>query len=101
MLLMGNKPDPLCVFTYVQALCHHLSKIEKERREKESTEKDTNTEEDRGVSEANEKADGERDESRQNEENTSDCGIKTEQETDPNGNVINVVDEKLNELMNE
>ncbi|XP_077093846.1 smoothelin-like 1 [Siphateles boraxobius] len=96
MLLMGNKPDPLCVFTYVQALCHHLSKIEKERREKEST----NTEEDRGVSEAKEKGDGERDESRQNEENTSDSGMKTEQETDPNENCINVVDEKPNELMN-
>ncbi|XDV36666.1 hypothetical protein PO909_006406 [Leuciscus waleckii] len=94
MLLMGNKPDPLCVFTYVQALCHHLSKIEKERREKESTEKDTNTGEDRGVSEANEKGDGEGDESRQNEEteeNTSDSGMKTEQETDPNENVIDVV----------
>ncbi|XP_056128693.1 smoothelin-like 1 [Rhinichthys klamathensis goyatoka] len=103
MLLMGNRPDPLCVFTYVQALCHHLSKIEKERREKE-TEKDTNTEEDRGVSEANGRGDGERDESGQNEEteeNTSDSGMKTEQETDPNENVINVVDEKLNELMNE
>lgn len=103
MLLMGNKPDPLCVFTYVQALCHHLSKIEKERREKESAE-DTNTEDDRGVSEANEKGDGEGDDSRQNEEteeNTSDSGMKTEQETDPSENVINVVDEKLNELMNE
>ncbi|KAG1935601.1 smoothelin-like 1 [Pimephales promelas] len=93
MLLMGNRPDPLCVFTYVQALCHHLSKIEKERREKET---DTNTEEDPGVSDAN----GERDESGQNEqteENASYSGMQTEQETDPNENIINVVDEKLNE----
>lgn len=35
MIMMGNRPDPLCVFTYVQALCHHLSKIEKERKEEE------------------------------------------------------------------
>lgn len=96
MVLMGKKPDPRCVFTYVQALCHHLSKIEKERREKESAEKSTNTEEDPGASEAN---DGETDESQQNEEteeNGSDPDMKTEQETDQNENVINVVDEKLN-----
>nr|XP_057919199.1 smoothelin-like 1 isoform X1 [Doryrhamphus excisus]XP_057919200.1 smoothelin-like 1 isoform X1 [Doryrhamphus excisus]XP_057919201.1 smoothelin-like 1 isoform X1 [Doryrhamphus excisus] len=35
MLMMGNNPDPMCVFTYVQSLCHSLSKIEKERKEKE------------------------------------------------------------------
>ncbi|KAL4641699.1 smoothelin-like protein 1 [Arapaima gigas] len=34
MILMGDRPDPLCVFTYVQSLCQHLSKIEKERKEK-------------------------------------------------------------------
>eukprot|EP00063_Salmo_salar_P080168 XP_014055003.1 PREDICTED: smoothelin-like protein 1 isoform X2 [Salmo salar] len=39
MLLMGNRPDPMCVFTYVQALCHHLSKIEMEKKDKEK--KDT------------------------------------------------------------
>ncbi|XP_072295872.1 smoothelin-like 1 [Eucyclogobius newberryi] len=33
MLLMGNHPDPMCVFTYVQSLCHGLSKIEKQRKE--------------------------------------------------------------------
>uniref|UniRef100_A0A673NH16 Smoothelin-like 1 n=1 Tax=Sinocyclocheilus rhinocerous TaxID=307959 RepID=A0A673NH16_9TELE len=90
MLLMGNNPDPLCVFTYVQALCHHLSKTEKERREKESMEKDKNKEEDQGVSEGNE--DGERDEIKQNEEteeNGSASDRKTEQETDQNENVIN------------
>lgn len=65
MLLMGNNPDSLCVFTYVQALCHHLSKIEKARREKESLEKDKNKEEDQGVSEGNE--DEERDEIQQKE----------------------------------
>ena len=42
MILMGNRPDPLCVFTYVQALCHHLSKIEKERREQEEEKKTAN-----------------------------------------------------------
>ncbi|XP_016305989.1 smoothelin-like 1 isoform X1 [Sinocyclocheilus anshuiensis] len=90
MLLMGNNPDPLCVFTYVQALCHHLSKTEKERREKESMEKDKNKEEDQGVSEGNE--DGERDEIKQNEEteeNGSASDRKIEQETDQNENVIN------------
>ncbi|XP_056328374.1 smoothelin-like 1 isoform X2 [Danio aesculapii] len=97
MLLMGKNPDPLCVFTYVQALCHHLSKIEKERREKDSMEKDKGKDE--GVSEVNEKGDGEREESEQNEEteqNGSDSAMKTEQETDQNENVINVdvVDEK-------
>lgn len=97
MLLMGNNPDPLCVFTYVQALCHHLSKIEKERREKESIEKDKNKEEDQGVSKGN--GDEERDEIKQNEEtekNGSDSDRKTEQETDQNENVVNAdgLDEK-------
>lgn len=40
MIMMGNNPDPMCVFTYVQSLCHSLSKIEKERKEKENEEKD-------------------------------------------------------------
>ncbi|KAM4732565.1 smoothelin-like 1 [Anableps anableps] len=35
MIMMGNHPDPMCVFTYVQSLCHSLSKIEKERKDKE------------------------------------------------------------------
>lgn len=30
----------MCVFTYVQSLCHSLSKIEKERKDKENEEKD-------------------------------------------------------------
>lgn len=97
MLLMGKNPDPLCVFTYVQALCHHLSKIEKERREKESLEKDKGKDE--GVSEVNEKGDGEREEREQNEnaeQTGTDSAMKTEQETDQNENVINVdvMDEK-------
>ncbi|KAM9511167.1 uncharacterized protein ACWYII_045752 isoform 2-T3 [Salvelinus alpinus] len=45
MLLMGNRPDPMCVFTYVQALCHHLSKIEKEKKDKEEKEKKDTAEE--------------------------------------------------------
>ncbi|XP_049898123.1 smoothelin-like 1 [Epinephelus moara] len=40
MLMMGNNPDPMCVFTYVQSLCQSLSKIEKERKDKETAEKD-------------------------------------------------------------
>ncbi|KAM4554851.1 smoothelin-like 1 [Odontesthes bonariensis] len=39
MIMMGNHPDPMCVFTYVQSLCHSLSKIEKERKDKEKEEK--------------------------------------------------------------
>ncbi|MEQ2312347.1 hypothetical protein AMECASPLE_029985 [Ameca splendens] len=38
MIMMGNHPDPMCVFTYVQSLCHSLSKIERERKDKEKTE---------------------------------------------------------------
>ncbi|RXN20354.1 smoothelin 1 [Labeo rohita] len=99
MLLMGNNPDPRCVFTYVQALCHHLSKIEKERREKESMEKDKNKEEDQVFSEDNENRDRERDEMNQNEETEekrSDYERKTEEATDQNENLINedVVEEK-------
>ncbi|KAG7230354.1 hypothetical protein INR49_024458 [Caranx melampygus] len=40
MIMMGNNPDPMCVFTYVQSLCHSLCKIEKERKEKEKEEKE-------------------------------------------------------------
>ncbi|XP_040903430.1 smoothelin-like 1 [Toxotes jaculatrix] len=40
MIMMGNNPDPMCVFTYVQSLCHSLSKIEKERKEKEKEQKE-------------------------------------------------------------
>ncbi|CAK6971952.1 smoothelin-like 1 [Scomber scombrus] len=40
MIMMGNNPDPMCVFTYVQSLCHSLSKIEKERKDKENEEKE-------------------------------------------------------------
>ncbi|XP_028314686.1 smoothelin-like 1 isoform X2 [Gouania willdenowi] len=39
MMMMGNHPDPMCVFTYVQSLCHSLTKIEKERKDKENEEK--------------------------------------------------------------
>ncbi|KAJ0050055.1 hypothetical protein NL108_011815 [Boleophthalmus pectinirostris] len=39
MLMMGNHPDPMCIFTYVQSLCHSLSKIEKQRKEKAEKEK--------------------------------------------------------------
>ncbi|KAF4085634.1 hypothetical protein AMELA_G00097270 [Ameiurus melas] len=42
MVLMGNKPDPFSVFTYVQSLCQHLSKIEQERREQKKAEESKN-----------------------------------------------------------
>nr|XP_019942976.1 PREDICTED: smoothelin-like protein 1 [Paralichthys olivaceus] len=45
MLMMGNHPDPMCVFTYVQSLCHSLSKIEKERKDKEKEEKEKSSNE--------------------------------------------------------
>ncbi|KAM6953358.1 smoothelin-like 1 [Aplochiton taeniatus] len=45
MIMMGDRPDPLCVFTYVQALCQHLTKIEKERKDKEKEEGKCSTEE--------------------------------------------------------
>lgn len=28
MMVMGRKPDPMCVFTYVQSLYNHLRKFE-------------------------------------------------------------------------
>uniref|UniRef100_A0A3B4UN68 Calponin-homology (CH) domain-containing protein n=1 Tax=Seriola dumerili TaxID=41447 RepID=A0A3B4UN68_SERDU len=31
MIMMGNNPDPMCVFTYVQSLCHSL-KTEKTKK---------------------------------------------------------------------
>ncbi|XP_041654013.1 smoothelin-like 1 [Cheilinus undulatus] len=40
MIMMGQNPDPMCVFTYVQSLCHSLSKIEKERKDKEKEKKE-------------------------------------------------------------
>ncbi|KAK7919004.1 hypothetical protein WMY93_010288 [Mugilogobius chulae] len=46
MLLMGNHPDPMCVFTYVQSLCHSLSKIEKQRKDKAEKESVDKKEED-------------------------------------------------------
>lgn len=28
MMVMGHKPDPMCVFTYVQSLYNHLRRFE-------------------------------------------------------------------------
>ncbi|TRY98206.1 hypothetical protein DNTS_006237, partial [Danionella cerebrum] len=88
MILMGKNPDPLCVFTYVQALCHHLSKIEKERREKESMEEEKGEDQ-----EVNENGDGKREDSKQFEETEqarSDCALnKEEGERDQNENLKN------------
>lgn len=49
MIMMGNHPDAMCVFTYVQSLCHHLSKIEKKRKDEQ---------EEKAKAEAEEKVDG-------------------------------------------
>lgn len=68
MLMMGKNPDPMCVFTYVQALCHSLCKIEKERKDKENGEKDKATE-------GGEKEDGESEETTECQE---DIGKDTE-----------------------
>ncbi|KAK0153762.1 Smoothelin-like protein 2 [Merluccius polli] len=38
MILMGDRPDPMCVFTYVQALCQTFSKIDKLKKDKETEE---------------------------------------------------------------
>lgn len=51
MIMMGQNPDPMCVFTYVQSLCHSLSKIEKERKDKEK-EKKEKAEDEKGSDEA-------------------------------------------------
>ncbi|XP_034038046.1 smoothelin-like 1 [Thalassophryne amazonica] len=51
MLMMGDNPDPMCVFTYVQSLCQNLTKIEKERKGKEKEEKDKNDKEREGKEE--------------------------------------------------
>uniref|UniRef100_A0AAQ4Q624 Smoothelin-like 1 n=1 Tax=Gasterosteus aculeatus aculeatus TaxID=481459 RepID=A0AAQ4Q624_GASAC len=67
MMLMGKHPDPMCVFTYVQSLCHSLCKIEKERKDKETQDKDSKP---GGVDEGGENDKGaaspERDESSEN-----------------------------------
>ncbi|KAA0709182.1 Smoothelin [Triplophysa tibetana] len=87
MILMGKKPDPMCVFTYVQALCHHLSKIDKERKEKEKKE-NKNKEDDQEVAEVHEQEDKVKDDSEQLEENQTDSSMKTVDETDQNEHVI-------------
>lgn len=73
MLMMGNNPDPMCVFTYVQALCHTLCKIEKERKDKENGEKDK-------AAEGGEKEDGEPEETTESQEDRGD-------DTETGGNV--------------
>ncbi|CAL8266972.1 unnamed protein product [Boreogadus saida] len=53
MILMGDRPDPMCVFTYVQALCQTFSKIDKLKKDKEDQEKNLNAKEEPGENEAN------------------------------------------------
>ena len=52
MILMGDRPDPMCVFTYVQALCQTFSKIDKLKKDKEDQEKCVNAKEEPGENEA-------------------------------------------------
>ena len=53
MILMGDRPDPMCVFTYVQALCQTFSKIDKLKKDKEDQEKSVDAKEEPGENEAN------------------------------------------------
>lgn len=79
--MMGNNPDPMCVFTYVQALCHTLCKIEKERKDKESGEKDK-------AAEGGEKEDGESEETTECQEdigNDTETGGTADEENVPMG----------------
>ncbi|XP_029368780.1 smoothelin-like 1 [Echeneis naucrates] len=82
MLMMGEHPDPMCVFTYVQSLCHSLSKIEKERKEKEKEGKEKSgtegEEEDKGEATVGEEAAGEP--SAEMHEEQSAVGEKEEEE---------------------
>ncbi|XP_042182230.1 smoothelin-like 1 [Oncorhynchus tshawytscha] len=90
MILMGNSPDPMCVFTYVQALCHHLSKIEKERKDKEEEEKksekmkdeevETTAEKKEEESEETGKIDGQQEEGDEGRENKVKGGKENESE---------------------
>uniref|UniRef100_A0A4W5NFB6 Calponin-homology (CH) domain-containing protein n=1 Tax=Hucho hucho TaxID=62062 RepID=A0A4W5NFB6_9TELE len=92
MILMGNSPDPMCVFTYVQALCHHLSKIEKERKDKEEEEKKSEKMKDEEVetttgkkeeeSEETGKIDGQQEEGDEGRENEVKDGKEKEKESE-------------------
>ncbi|XP_031647257.1 smoothelin-like protein 1 [Oncorhynchus kisutch] len=88
MILMGNSPDPMCVFTYVQALCHHLSKIEKERKDKEEEEKKSEKMKDEEVETTAEKKE---------EENEETGKIDGQQEEGDEGRENEVKDGKENE----
>ncbi|KAL7886117.1 hypothetical protein AOLI_G00064120 [Acnodon oligacanthus] len=105
MLLMGKNPDPFSVFTYVQSLCQHLSKIERDRKEREKAEEGKN----QGEAEVQGKKEGEepsedkeqeiRAEQEQGEEERETEGDPDEEkggteegrkmETDQNDNMVN------------
>ncbi|XP_061144593.1 smoothelin-like 1 isoform X2 [Syngnathus typhle] len=76
MLMMGNHPDPMCVFTYVQALCQSLSKIEKEKKEKEEKEKEKEKEEKVNADEGKDEK-GEDDAKKHAENETVSCDKET------------------------
>ncbi|XP_063733075.1 smoothelin-like 1 isoform X3 [Eleginops maclovinus] len=80
MMLMGKHPDPMCVFTYVQSLCHSLSKIEKERKDKE--EKEKQEKDNKNGNEGEEKESGEV--SPENEESAAENGTSQEEKQEGN-----------------
>ncbi|XP_017571671.1 smoothelin-like 1 [Pygocentrus nattereri] len=101
MLLMGKNPDPFSVFTYVQSLCQHLSKIERDRKEREKAEEGKNQgeAEAQGKKEAEDKEQEIREGEEQGEEERETEGDPDEEkggteegmkmETDQNDNVVN------------
>ncbi|KAI4894441.1 hypothetical protein NFI96_010498, partial [Prochilodus magdalenae] len=105
MILMGKNPDPFSVFTYVQSLCQHLSKIERDRKEKEKAEEGK----DQGETEVQDKKEGDElgeskeqgirpgeeqgEEDREGEGDPDEEKVGSEEgtkmETDQNDNVVN------------
>ncbi|XP_077589622.1 smoothelin-like 1 [Stigmatopora nigra] len=102
MLMMGNHPDPMCVFTYVQALCHSLSKLEKEKKDKEEKDKDKE-EKEKEEKDKEEKEKEEKDkEGKEKEEKVEDPGEepsvdKEEAEHGGNGSLVSGQEENAKE----
>ncbi|KAF1384768.1 hypothetical protein PFLUV_G00123580 [Perca fluviatilis] len=88
MIMMGKNPDPMCVFTYVQSLCHSLSKIEKERKDKEKEEKD------KAGNEGEEKDKGEESLKKDGGESSENGTMESQEEKQ--GDVTEVADEEEN-----
>ncbi|KAA8588889.1 smoothelin-like 1 [Etheostoma spectabile] len=88
MIMMGKNPDPMCVFTYVQSLCHSLSKIEKERKDKEKEEKD------KACNEGEEKDKGEESPKKDGGESSENGTLESQEEKQ--GDVTEAADEDEN-----